>query len=103
MDLGQIVALARHRISTPPFPTEGNPVTPPGGTEGAIPPHSEGLTQRELDVLRLLAEGLTDGQVAERLYLSRRTVNAHVRSIYTKLGITTRSAATRYAIEHNLT
>ena len=60
------------------------------------------LTPREVEVLRLLAEGLTDAQVAERLVLSPRTVQGHVRAIYSKLGVTTRSAATRYAFEHHL-
>ncbi len=60
------------------------------------------LTQREVEVLRLLAQGLSDAQIAERLVLSIRTVQAHARSIYSKLGITSRSAATRYAMEHKL-
>ena len=62
----------------------------------------EGLTRREIEVLQLIAEGLTDAQVADRLVLSTRTVQAHLRSIYSKLNITTRSAATRYALEHGL-
>ncbi len=53
-------------------------------------------------VQRLVAKGLTDTQVAEYLVLSPRTVHAHLSSIYSKLGITSRSAATRYAIEHHL-
>jgi ATP/maltotriose-dependent transcriptional regulator MalT len=61
------------------------------------------LTAREVEVLRLLAGGLTDLKIAEKLVLSPRTVHTHISSIYTKLGITSRSAATRYAIEHNLT
>ncbi len=61
-----------------------------------------GLTNRELDVLRLLAQGLTSAQIAERLVIGLVTVNSHVRSIYSKLGVTSRSAATRYAIEHHL-
>ncbi len=61
-----------------------------------------GLTPREVEVLRLVAEGLTDAQVAERLFLSPRTVSQHLRSIYTKLGVSSRAAATRYAIEHGL-
>jgi predicted ATPase/DNA-binding NarL/FixJ family response regulator len=60
------------------------------------------LTQRERDVLRLVAQGLTDAQVAERLVISRRTVNFHLTSIYRKLEVSSRSAATRYALEHNL-
>jgi predicted ATPase/DNA-binding CsgD family transcriptional regulator len=61
-----------------------------------------GLSARELDVLRLVAQGLSDAQVAERLVLSPRTVNAHLTSIYNKLGVNSRSAATRYAVEHGL-
>jgi predicted ATPase/DNA-binding CsgD family transcriptional regulator len=63
----------------------------------------EGLTARELEVLGLVAEGLTDAQIAERLVVSLRTVHAHLRSIYRKLDIHSRSAATRYALEHGLT
>jgi predicted ATPase/DNA-binding CsgD family transcriptional regulator len=61
-----------------------------------------GLTAREVEVLRLVATGLTDAQVAEKLFISLRTVNAHLRSIYAKLGVGSRSAATRYAVEHEL-
>jgi DNA-binding NarL/FixJ family response regulator len=59
-----------------------------------------GLTPRELDVLRLVAEGLTDPEVAERLYVSPRTVSSHLTSVYTKLGVSSRAAATRIAVEH---
>jgi predicted ATPase/DNA-binding CsgD family transcriptional regulator len=62
-----------------------------------------GLTPRERDVLYLVAQGLTDADVAERLFLARRTVNTHLTSIYTKLGVNSRAAATRFAIEHGLT
>jgi DNA-binding NarL/FixJ family response regulator len=61
-----------------------------------------GLTAREVEVLRLLALGLTSAHIAEELVISRLTVNTHVRSIYSKLGVTSLSAATRYAIEHQL-
>ena len=60
------------------------------------------LTARELDVLRLLAQGLTSAQIAQRLIIALVTVNSHVRSIYNKLGVTSRSAATRRAIEQHL-
>ena len=63
---------------------------------------SGGLTEREIEVLRAVAQGLTDIQVAEQLVISHRTVHSHLNSIYSKLGITSRSAATRYAIEHDL-
>ncbi len=66
-------------------------------------PEQAGLSARELEVLRLVAQGLTDAQVAERLVLSRRTVNSHLRSIYAKLEVGSRgAAATRYAVDHGL-
>ncbi|HEY0753739.1 MAG TPA: tetratricopeptide repeat protein [Ktedonobacteraceae bacterium] len=60
------------------------------------------LSQREHEVLRLVAMGLTNPQIAEHLVISPRTVQAHLRSIYQKLAVTSRSGATRYAIEHHL-
>jgi DNA-binding CsgD family transcriptional regulator len=63
---------------------------------------ADGLTLREVEILKLVAAGMTNRQTAERLGLSIRTVDAHLRSIYAKLGIKSRSAATRYAVEHNL-
>jgi DNA-binding CsgD family transcriptional regulator len=61
-----------------------------------------GLTAREAEVLRLSAQGLTDAGVGQRLYISPRTVSQHLRSVYGKLGVSTRAAATRMAIEHGL-
>lgn len=61
-----------------------------------------GLTEREVEVLRWLARGLSNQAIADQLVLSRRTVHAHLRSIYSKLNVTTRSAATRAAIELKL-
>jgi DNA-binding NarL/FixJ family response regulator len=55
-----------------------------------------------MEVLRLVARGLTNPQIAEQLVISPSTVNSHLKSIYGKLQVTSRSAATRYAIEHNL-
>ena len=62
----------------------------------------DGLTAREIEVLVLVADGRTDAEVAEKLVVSVRTVHAHLRSIYRKLDLHTRSAATRYALEHGL-
>jgi ATP/maltotriose-dependent transcriptional regulator MalT len=66
------------------------------------PPTSTDLTTREMEVLRLLARGLSNAQIAEALVVSLLTVKAHLRSIYSKLGVTSRSSATRYALEHHL-
>jgi non-specific serine/threonine protein kinase len=61
-----------------------------------------GLTAREIDVLRLVTQGLTTTQIADRLMISPRTADAHLRSIYSKLSVNSRAAATRSAIEHQL-
>jgi ATP/maltotriose-dependent transcriptional regulator MalT len=73
---------------------------PPGDAPTSIP--YEPLTARELEVLRLLAQDLNNPQIAERLVVSRRTVEAHLRSIYDKLGVRSRDAAVRLALEHGL-
>ena len=67
-----------------------------------VPTLPFGLTAREVEVLRLVAEGFPDAQVAERLFLSPYTVKAHLRSIYSKLGVSSRVAASRLAAEHGL-
>jgi predicted ATPase/DNA-binding CsgD family transcriptional regulator len=64
--------------------------------------HPAGLSVREVDVLRLVAAGLTNAEVAERLFLSPRTVDWHLSSIYRKLGLHSRAEATRFAAEHGL-
>ncbi len=66
------------------------------------PAYPAGLTAREVEVLRLVAAGLTDAQVAEHLVISLRTVTTHLTSIYNKLGVNSRTAATRFAVERHL-
>jgi DNA-binding NarL/FixJ family response regulator len=61
-----------------------------------------GLSAREAEVLRLVAKGLTNAQIATELSISPRTVDRHLNSIYRKLGVSSRAAATRFAAEHNL-
>jgi DNA-binding NarL/FixJ family response regulator len=70
----------------------------------AAPPSAPGesLTAREIEVLRLLAQELSNPQIAERLVVSRRTVDAHLRSIYDKLGVKSRDAAIRVAREQGM-
>jgi DNA-binding CsgD family transcriptional regulator len=92
-------------------------VQPHAASSGAPPPHSPialnglnvretvaptGLTAREIEILRLVTQGLTNAQIANHLILSRLTVNAHLRSIYRKLDVSTRAAATRLALEQCL-
>ena len=61
-----------------------------------------GLTAREIDVLRLLARGLTNKEIADRLVISRKTVANHVEHIYTKIDVSTRTAAGLFATQHGL-
>jgi DNA-binding NarL/FixJ family response regulator len=69
---------------------------------GAARDFPAGLTAREIDVLRLVAVGRSDAEVAEQLVVSVRTVNAHLRSIYRKVGVHSRAAAGRFAEENDL-
>jgi DNA-binding CsgD family transcriptional regulator len=62
----------------------------------------DGLTDREAEVLRLVAAGHTNRAIADRLYISEKTVGSHVAHIFTKLGVNSRAAATRYAFERQL-
>ncbi len=84
----EVMQLLSNQVPTSPL------LTPPA--------YPGGLSAREVEVLRLVTEGLTNTQIADQLIISPLTVNAHVRSIFTKLGVSTRSAATRYAFEHKL-
>jgi predicted ATPase/DNA-binding CsgD family transcriptional regulator len=68
----------------------------------SAPEHPAGLTSREVEVLGLVATGMTNAQVAQRLFLSPRTVHRHLNSIYHKLGVRSRTAATVFALEHGL-
>jgi non-specific serine/threonine protein kinase len=61
-----------------------------------------GLTTREMDVLRLLAAGRTDREIAETLFLSSRTVNTHTARIYAKLGVGSRAEAAAWAVRHGI-
>jgi len=61
-----------------------------------------GLTAREVEVLRLVSAGKTNRTIADELVISEKTVARHVSNIFTKLGLSSRSAATAYAYEHDL-
>jgi ATP/maltotriose-dependent transcriptional regulator MalT len=88
--------------------SKGEPSTPMTSSAASLQPstpapeHPAGLTSREVEVLGLVATGMTNPQVAQRLFLSPRTVQRHLNSIYRKLGVGSRAAATRFAVEHGL-
>ena len=60
------------------------------------------VTARELEVLRLVAAGRTNREIAEALYISERTVERHLGNVFTKLDVPNRAAATAYAYDHDL-
>lgn len=71
-------------------------------TEPSRPQHPAGLSGREVEVLGLLARGMTNRQVAEELFISVKTVGRHVENIYAKIGVSTRAGAALFAMEHRL-
>jgi PAS domain S-box-containing protein len=85
----ELLALVQERLAPPP---------PPGPGE----PEPTTLSRRELEVLRLMTEGLDTGGVAERLHVSPATVRNHAQNIFTKLGVHSRLQAVAYAIRHRL-
>ena len=87
MSLEQAIEYALDRSATPEIVPESYPA---------------GLTEREVEVLRLVAQGITNAAVAEQLFVSPRTVNWHLGSVYRKLGLNSRTEATRFAVENGL-
>ncbi|HEX6477303.1 MAG TPA: LuxR C-terminal-related transcriptional regulator [Ktedonobacteraceae bacterium] len=94
------------QVLATPAPASAPAQVPPRSLLSAPPnkpvTYPYGLTAREMEILRLLAQGWTDAQIAEHLVISPRTVNHHTTSLYNKLGVSSRAVATRYAIEHHL-
>lgn len=108
-----VIATARKALGEEAFAnawSEGRRLTPEQVLDGwweqaAVDPglaRLAGLTAGEIKVLRLVASGKSNAQVAEKLFISRRTVDAHLRSIYRKLGVDSRTAAARHATERGL-
>jgi DNA-binding NarL/FixJ family response regulator len=74
----------------------------PTNHDTSVPKHSTGLTTREIEVLGLLVQGMTYAQIADKLVISSRTVNAHLTTIYSKLGATSRAEAAQVAMQQRL-
>ncbi|MCH8800103.1 MAG: response regulator transcription factor [Chloroflexi bacterium] len=72
-------------------------------TQRAAPAnYPDGLTQREVEVLRLLAQGRSNSQISEELVVAEGTTRRHVANIYEKIGVANRAEATRYALREGL-
>ncbi|HYR63892.1 MAG TPA: HD domain-containing phosphohydrolase [Actinomycetota bacterium] len=73
----------------------GQPAPPPR-------PPPAGLSEREIEVLRLIAGGLSNREIGHRLFISPRTAEHHVQHVYTKIGLSTRAGAAMFAMQHDL-
>ena len=106
--LQQVVADARALLAACPPDTTGAEPPPTGGRPNSPtcaprrPRNPGGLTDREAEVLRLLAHGKTNRQIAADLVVSKYTVMRHISNLYTKLGVSTRAAATAFAVQEGL-
>src|SRR5262249_9279474 len=92
LDLGDAAVYARQQIDVArrepaPRPRQARP---------------GGLSRREVEVLRLVADGGTAGEIATQLFISTRTAEHHIQNIYTKIGVSSRAAATRWAVKHQV-
>ena len=92
LDLG---AAAQHVLDRSALELARRATRVPVGPGGA-------LSRRELDVLRLMAAGLTTRQIGERLFISPKTADHHIQHVYTKIGVSNRAAATVWAYQHDL-
>jgi DNA-binding NarL/FixJ family response regulator len=90
---------ATSRTAAPPGDTSAAPGPAPGGRP---PDPPDGLTQREAEILSLIAQGLTNGEMAARLFLSNHTIKTHINRIFAKTGSRDRVAAIAYAQRHHI-
>jgi DNA-binding NarL/FixJ family response regulator len=93
-----LLAAASPRAASP----GGTPAAPGSAPAGRRPDPPDGLTQREVEILGLIAQGLTNGEIADRLFLSNHTIKTHINRIFAKTGSRDRVAAIAYAQRHNI-
>jgi DNA-binding NarL/FixJ family response regulator len=83
-------------------PAAASPAAASPASAARPPEPPDGLTQREAEILGLIAQGLTNGEIAERLFLSNHTVKTHINRIFAKTGSRDRVAAIGYAQRHDI-
>ena len=87
--------------SAPPAAEPGSAPSP-APSPGATPEPPDGLTHREVEILGLMAQGLTNPEIAQRLFLSNHTIKTHINRIFAKTGSRDRVAAIGYAQRHDI-
>ena len=95
-----LIAAGRGEIVLPPEWATKALLALTRGEVGQERPSIPTLTEREQDVLRLLAQGMTNKEIAQTLFLSVRTIEAHLRNIYGKLAVASRTEAVLWAVQH---
>ena len=91
------------RLGAAPALAEAEKALEQAGTaESPTPLLPDGLTEREAEVVRLVAQGLTDKEIGARLFISPKTVDGHLRNIFNKVGVGSRTALATYAARHGL-
>jgi DNA-binding CsgD family transcriptional regulator len=100
--LGEARALLTPLGATPALTRADNLAAAPGALPNPLPSRPSGLSKREAEVLRLLAAGRSNREIAAALFLSPRTVQRHVANAYVKIGAHNKADATAYALRRNL-
>jgi len=100
LEVGLDRIIAEHEAE--PFPSLSDKIADYVRGRMAVFDHGEGLTERELEVIQLVARGLTNKEIATSLGMATKTAGNHLQHIFEKTGVTTRAAATMYAMQHGL-
>jgi DNA-binding NarL/FixJ family response regulator len=85
--------LVQNLVASPRRPQDGAAVPPPAPGPVADAPDHHGLTEREREIMCLIAQGLENGEIADRLYITRHTLKNHITRIFLKLGVSNRAQA----------